>query len=477
MGDTAASPIARPRIRRRLRLIAVGLVLLPTLALLLLVWALAEAENEAMLREGEARRSQLQARAQALAQGLEGLLPSEAHEHFTLLEAVAPGPLVAPVEVDGSCQDWRVAGRVDPEPCESAGVSFDRVEWLAAHRDDYDPRDFSYRIRTATREDQLFVFIRVVDDEVIVRQRDLDDSDQLRIVASLPTAGGASLPLRFVTTLHPGAEGRVTTIQVERSWRREVPERSRRPWGQVQISPTRRPSGVWRPTGDGYTVELRLPLRTLGAAWREAQLGLAVVDVDRRGTRRQVLWAVPQREGALALEAPGAAAFRNSWPGPRLDLGGRQVAVFDARRRELFSSFTPGENLRESTMALLAGLPRDASEAPRMAGPREVGAGDELAATFILDKRGEIAGFAVERAAALSPGRRLVSLVQESTATAAILTGALLLLFFLLIYTRRLSRRILALIENVRRWVPWASSRRSSKTATSPTSPAGRAAA
>ena len=437
MGDTVGSPVATPRIRRRLWLIAVGLVLLPTLALVLLARALVEVEDAARLHEGEARRSQLQGRADALAQGLEGGLPAEQREHFTLLEAVAAGELLEPVAVDGSCDDWRVAGLVDPVPCESAAVSFDRVEWLAAHRVGYDPRDFSFRIRTARSEDQLFVFLRVVDDEVIVRQRDLDDSDQLRIVASLPTADGSSLPVRFVTTFDAGAEGGVRTVQVERSWQRELPERSRLPWGQVRLTAARRPSGVWRPTRDGYTVELRLPLRTLGADWRRAQLGLAVVDVDRRGTRRQVMWVVPQREGALALEAPAAAAFRRSWPGPGFDLGGRQLAILDARQRELFSSFEPEEGLRARAAAALAGS------------PPEAGSAAELAVSLIPGARGEVAGFVVERAAAPSAGRRLAALVAGSTATALILAGALLLLFILLIYTRRLSRRILALVDHV----------------------------
>ena len=100
--------------------------------------------------------------------------------------------------------DWRVAGLVDPEPCASAGLRFDRVEWLSEHRDDYDPADFSFRIRAARRDEHLYLFVEVVDDELIVRQRDLDDGDQLRIVVALPAEGGASLPVRFVTSYRPG---------------------------------------------------------------------------------------------------------------------------------------------------------------------------------------------------------------------------------------------------------------------------------
>ncbi|MGI9591371.1 MAG: hypothetical protein ACR2P8_08385, partial [Myxococcota bacterium] len=259
MGDAAASPVARPRIRRRLRLIAVGLVLLPTVALLLLAQALQQVEDESRVREGAERQARLRAAAEALARGLEGLLPGEPRERFRLIEATRPGELVAAVELDGSCADWRVAGLVDPEPCASAGLLFDRVEWLSEHRDDYDPSDFSFRIRAARRDEHLHVYVEVVDDELIVRQRDLDDGDQLRIVAALPAEGGASLPVRFVSSYRPGAEGRMTTVQVERSWRRPVAERARLPWGDAGLSPTRRPAGVWRKTADGYRAELRLP--------------------------------------------------------------------------------------------------------------------------------------------------------------------------------------------------------------------------
>jgi signal transduction histidine kinase len=435
VSDIGSAPAAQPRIRRRLRLIAVGLVLLPSLALLLLLRAMAQVEGEATLREGEERLARLQSRADALAQALVGRLPAEPREQFTLLEGAPPGELSRPVEIDGSCEDWRVDGLVDPEPCESAGVAFDRVEWLAKHREEYDPQDFSFRIRTAMRDDHLHVFVRVVDDEVIMRQRDLHKSDQLRIVAALPTDEGDALPVRFVTTLEAGAEGRVSTRQVGRSWRREVPERSRLPWGERQNAAPRRPAGAWRATGDGYSVELRLPLRTLGAGWRDAQLGLAVVDVDRRGASRQTAWVAPQREGALAWRSPGAAIFRKS--GPDLDLGEREIAVLDARGRELFSTFEPEDDLRESAAALLFGT-TDEGLAP-----------GGLVAAPVPDARGDASGWVVERDPRPSAGRRLAAVVRGSTLTAATLALALLLLFILLAYTRRLSRRILALVEHV----------------------------
>jgi signal transduction histidine kinase len=444
VGDPARRPVARPRIRRRLRLIAAGLVLLPTLALLLLLKAMADIESRASDREGEARRAELEARVEALAGELEGVLAPPPRERFTLREGAPPGALREPVEIDARCDDWRVDGLVDPEPCEEVGPLFDRVEWLAEHREGYDPRDFSLRVRTAVRDDQLFVFLRVTDDEVIVRQRDLDDSDQLRLAVALPAEGGALLPVRFVTVLEPGAEGDVVTRQVTRSWRREAAPRDRLPWGEAALSEARRPLGRWRPTGDGYQIELRLPLRTLGAGWREAQLGLAVLDVDRRGAKRQAIWVAPQVEGAVAWEAPGAAAFRKRWPEPGVTLEDREVAVLDARGRELFSSFEGDEAVREQAARGLAAWRGDEGE-----GAGAPAAVDALALAAVRDARGDLAGFVLEREPRPSAGRRLAALVEESTTTAAILAGTLVLLFVLLAYTRSLSRRILSLTDDV----------------------------
>ena len=71
-----------------------------------------------------------------------------------------------------------------------------------------------------------------------------------------------------------------------------------------------------------------------------------------------------------------------------------------------------------------------------------------LAAARVVDESGELVGFVIERGPALASLSRLTAILQESPLTAAILAGALLLLFLLLAYTRRLSRRILALVDH-----------------------------
>jgi len=140
----------------------------------------------------------------------------------------------------------------------------------------------------------------------------------------------------------------------------------------------------------------------------------------------------------LAPEAPGASRFRRDWAGP--DLAGREIAVLDGRGRELYASFEAGDDVRDAMPALLAGASEPSSGVDAIWG---------LAAASVLDARGEVAGFVIEHEPAPSAARRLTALVQGSTATAAVLAGALLLLFFLLVYTRRLSHRILALVDDV----------------------------
>ena len=67
MSDIGNAPAGQPRIRRRLRLLAVGLALLPSLALLLLLRARRQVAGEATLREGAERPARPQSPAHASA--------------------------------------------------------------------------------------------------------------------------------------------------------------------------------------------------------------------------------------------------------------------------------------------------------------------------------------------------------------------------------------------------------------------------
>jgi two-component system sensor histidine kinase ChvG len=451
VAESSGRVVAHPRIRRRLRVIALGLVLLPTLALAFLVGAVLEADRDARLREQRERQRALERRARDLAGRLgaqEELFPAQDREHFALRAAAPPLDLSRPVRIDASCADW-VAADGGAAPCASALVHFGREGLLDAAALGYDPRDLSFSILTGTRERQLFLFLRVFDDELRFRERRLDEGDQLHLLASLPGPGGASLPLRFVVALEPGPEGAVTTHQVERSWSEPVPPEARLAWGQPELPPSRRPLGRWRETPEGYAIELRLPLASLGARWREAELGLAVVDVDRSpgarsGLRRQAMWALPQREGAFALEAPDARAFRRAWREAGLGRGMRRLALFDARGRELLASFAPGPETRAQVL--------DGLDAWLRGAPLSPARGEEgLASARIVSPRDAVLGFVFEQDMPGASRSRLAAALPQTPVTAAVLAGALALLFLLLAYTSRLSRRILALVDDVGR--------------------------
>ena len=470
---TGPAETARPRIRRRLRAIAVGLVLLPSLALAFLLQSVWEADEQAQLRDAQERQQALEQRVSDLAGRIgsrDGLFPREPREYFTLLESARPLRLSGPVDIDASCSDWAARSPSVSDPCEDGALAFDRGELLERPDAGYEPGDFSFSIVTGERERQIYVFLRVVDDDVTIRERHLDEGDHLRLVVSLREPAGAAAPARFVVALDPGPGGAVTTYQVERSWRQQVRAEERRDWGDYQISPHRRPNGRWRGTPDGYQLELRLPLATLGGAWREAELGLAVVDVDRAdgpagAASSQAMWVVPQQPGAFALQAPQARVFDRAWREASFDSQGRQLAIFDARGRELLATFTAGEKVGERVQKLLrafapgSGGPDGGSGGPDSgsAGPRGgvtppsgriAQASVGLAAAPVVSERDQLLGLLVE-ADALPTRPRLPASLRESPTSAAILSGALLLLFLLLAYTRRLSQRILGLVDDV----------------------------
>jgi two-component system, OmpR family, sensor histidine kinase ChvG len=457
----------RPRIRRRLRVIALGLVLLPTLALALLVRAIAEADREARQHEVRERRERVQGRAEDLAARLAArgaIFPAEDPEPLALSEALEPLVLSQPVEVDGDCSDWRVAGLFESSPCETARVAFDRAELVSGDVAGWSPDDLSFGVLEGTREEEgyRYLFLRVVDDDFRPRRgRRLEAGDQLRLVARLPWGADATIPARFVTTFEP--DGALTTYQVDASWQRDVPAEERHVWGNYQAPVYRRPYGVWRRTARGYDVELRLPLRVLGERGPEVRLGLAVVDVDgpapgSEALRRKALWVVPQRPGTLALAAPGTRDFQRAWTQLGLELRGRQLAVLDARGRELFASFAnsgtqPGAAtaaepavgsapLRDRAAALLATLRRGGESSL-------VDAQAPLAAARVVSDGGSLLGFVVEQDAGEVVRPRVLAVVRESPVLAAMFSGALLLLFVLLWDTRRLSRRILALVDDM----------------------------
>lgn len=451
----ARDPHARPRIRRRLRVIALGLVLLPTLAVALLVRAALESDERAQQRLAAERRQRVEARALDLAGRLAArpeLFGARRREPLALRELLPPVALRGPIDVDGDCGDWQAAatdaGPGDAQsPCGPgiASLGFATVApWLGRDADAAD--DLSFRLSAGMRDEEgyLYLFLDVRDDDVRVRRGGIG-ADQLRLAVSLPWGEEAMLPARFVTALERG--GDVTTYQVDPAWTREATEERQLGWGDYRAPAWRRPYGVWHATDAGYALELRLPLRALGPRWREARLGLAVMDVDGEADAApRVVWVEPRPDGVFGARSTGATRFEREWPASDRDLRGRRIALFDASGGELFASFAAEDAadpmLRTRARELLHRLHGSAERS--LVHPEAA-----LAAARIEDDRGRTLGFALEDAGREPPSRSLADVVRESPSLAAVLGAALLLLFLLLAYTGRLSRRILALVGDV----------------------------
>jgi two-component system sensor histidine kinase ChvG len=453
VGDASGRRVTTPRIRRRLRLIALGLVLLPSLALALLGRGVLEADRGAKQRSAQERQSALVGRAEELAGWLAArgeLFPSPAREYFALLEAAPPPQLSQPIVLDASCAEWRLADHPESRVCEDARIVFDRPA-LSTNRGEPDgPREFSFSILTGRgrRSGYLYLFVSVIDDDPITSGSPLDPTDSLRLIVALPADDGVSVVARFVVAPEPGQPGALATRQVGSGWRKQVRDPDRLPWGDDSLPPFRRPFGAWRPTEEGYEVEVRLPLLTLGSRWREAELGVAVVDVDESAAGRvlETLWVTPQREGDLAAKAPDAARSERAWTDLETNLRNRRIAIFDALGRELYSSFESVEaadtGLRAAAAELLVELALDGASSVSHAEHR-------LAAARVDGGRNALVGFVIEQDPARAWRPQLGAILSESPQSAAILAGSLLLLFIVLAYAGRLSQRILALTGDV----------------------------
>jgi signal transduction histidine kinase len=453
VGDASGRRLATPRIRRRLRLIALGLVLLPSLALVLLVRGVLEADRHAKQQSARERQGELVGRIEELAGWLAAraeLFPSPAREHFALLEAAPPPQLSAPVVLDASCTEWQQADDPESRMCDDARILFDRPS-LATDRDEPDnPGTLSFSLLTGRgqRSGYLYLFVSVIDDDPFPSGNSVDPTDSLRLIVALPADGGVSTVARFVVAPEPGDIGSLATRQVGSGWRKEVRVADRLPWGDPKLPPFRRPFGAWRPTANGYDVEVRLPLLTLGPRWREAELGVAVVDVDAPSAGRalQALWVTPRLEGDLAAKAPSAARSARAWTDLEANLRNRQIAIFDALGRELYSSFAAGHSvdagLREAAAGLLFELAEDGATSASQAERR-------LAAARVEGERNTLLGFVIEQDPVRAWRPQLGAIVSESPQSAAILAGSLLLLLVVLAYAGRLSQRILALTSDV----------------------------
>jgi signal transduction histidine kinase len=278
-------------------LVSVVLVAIPWLALRYFD------EVAAFVLEGQ--RSALQLAAQAVSTVLhdrEDLFDVDATQPMPLGDC-SPLPLTAPVQLDGNARDW---SELSERSC-----NFEGVATLSS-----DTNTTSLDLALGERDDYLYALFRVRDDVLRFRSprhRNLDGNDHVRL--ALPTADGAQR--RIVVTAERA--GPVSAYEVDERWKYAV----------AGGKPVRELRGHWAVTGDGYTIELRLPLAMLPTK----QLGIAVADVDApAGPVVALAGTVPSgAPGDLdiaALPSPGITYILRA-----LDLPGARISVIDRERR------------------------------------------------------------------------------------------------------------------------------------------------
>ncbi len=149
----------------------------------------------------------------------------------------------------------------------------------------------------------------------------------------------------------------------------------------------------------------------------------------------------------VAKSCRGCVAWaRRVYAALGLNLDARGFAVFDARGRELIARLPElgpaGDARRHQARSLL--------EAARL-GDSAIAPAIEytLAAARVEARYGSLLGVVIETDLTPAASPALSSVLRELPQTAAVIAAALLLLFLLLGYTRRLSTRLLALVDDV----------------------------
>lgn len=463
MGYPAGRRIVRRRIQRRLLWMAVGLVAFPALALAVIVWGINRAEIPARDRALADAKEQLQEQTLELAKILskhEDLFRPEPAERYLpkLKDELINGyQLKHKDAIDGSCTAWRLLKDEKDYRCkdEDARVPYDRREFLFQDNPGYDPKDFSFSLVRAIRSrddggleflvqddpEYLYLFVRVVDDNLQREPSGFNRSDHLRLVART-----GSDTWRFVVTLRK--EGEITTYQVDTNWQSTVPETNTEIWGNHRDAPKHRPYGKWKQFEGGYEIELRLPLERLEGDWRESELGLAVVDFDDEDKNGpspgpKIVWVVPYEKDSIGFQSPDSKEFQADLNAFRPELAERAIAVFDKRSRLLFIGSPKGVSLADALR--LSAEKFDDAESGFVKPPANT-----LAYQVAIEASGEtLLGFAVELKPTPADSPALRSLIGSIPWTAFAFFSALLVLTLMLSYTRRISRRILALTADV----------------------------
>jgi len=229
-------------------------------------------------------------------------------------------PVFYPLAIDdGNLLDWRDYQQYE-QHYEEGSTNANPANALTSFRTASLPGDpLSFRLMLGEYNRSLFAYLRVIDDNIVLRDREslrVDRSDSLRL--AFINADGAFE--RYVISpyddefIYPYRIGNdITDIS------------------SLQYEP--RITGRWTKRPDGYEVELRLPLEMLGD-----RLAISVFDVDETDERR--LAAIVSTAGVNNPEELGSLRR----PTPEIDriisamgLSNSRVQVVDRSQRVLLS--------------------------------------------------------------------------------------------------------------------------------------------
>ena len=272
------------------------------LALLIIPWISYRQfyEMENLLLQGQTQTQLLTAEGiSTLFNGREDLfndLPLEL-ENF---ESIFAHPLEGTIRLDGNPKDW--------------GESLMR-EYLSFGVNGFSDGDFELLL--GERSNLLYVHLRILDDNVIFRDRSLlklDNSDQVRLDFQKPNGNAGRVTLAFEK------EGSVTGFEMDEQWEYAS---SGQAISEIQGKLIEQSGELW--------LEFRFPLSLLGS---RRYFGITFADVDNSSTRsvvRQTRTTPKPGKQSFNLVVLRTPEVRNIVQG--LGYSGAKILVIDDRKR------------------------------------------------------------------------------------------------------------------------------------------------
>ena len=181
-------------------------------------------------------------------------------------------PLARYIFLDGQTGDWG-------EQVEQASEFTGDNKWQCGA--DYDPASFSFRHVLGYRGNYFYALFQVTDDNVIYRDGDLrrlDNSDHLRITLQDPVG---DIRRYLLTAVEPG---RMSIYVVDDEWRFPL---TGEPFYEIAAAQV--------DTGEGYTIEARIP-RYLVSSYTRIAFSVADIDDPQIREVRRTISTVPSAE-------------------------------------------------------------------------------------------------------------------------------------------------------------------------------------